>query len=116
MPREAIEATLGTPLTRPTPSAQPVSPGQLTSHYAPRAKVRLNATQADAGEVFLGFGDIAGDLSLSPDGDMVEAASNLFEYLHKLDDTGRPIAVAPIPETGLGAALNDRLRRAAAPR
>lgn len=66
--------------------------------------------------MFLGFGDIAGDLSLSPDGDMVEAASNLFEYLHKLDDTGRPIAVAPIPETGLGAALNDRLRRAAAPR
>ena len=66
--------------------------------------------------MLLGFGPVAGDLTLSASGDPVEAAEKLFEALHRLDATGRPIAGAPIPETGLGAALNDRLRRAAAPR
>jgi L-threonylcarbamoyladenylate synthase len=92
------------------------SPGQLSSHYAPNASVRLNATAAHAGEVFLGFGAIPGDVSLSPGGDLVEAAARLFDTLHDLDADGRPIAVAPIPDEGLGRAINDRLRRAAAPR
>lgn len=113
---EAIEATLATPLTRPTAGPKPSSPGQLLSHYAPQEAVRLNATEARGNEVLLGFGPVTGDLSLSPSGDPVEAAARLFDCLHRLDAMGRPIAVAPIPETGLGAALNDRLRRAAAPR
>ena len=113
---EAIEATLATPLARPAPSSQVSSPGQLLSHYAPGASVRLNAPQAAPGEVMLGFGNVCGDLNLSPAGDPVEAAARLFDYLHRLDATGKPIAIAPIPEDGLGAALNDRLRRAAAPR
>ncbi|QEW18755.1 t(6)A37 threonylcarbamoyladenosine biosynthesis protein RimN [Marinibacterium anthonyi] len=113
---EAIEATLATPLARPIAGPKPSSPGQLLSHYAPRGAVRLNATQPVGDEVLLGFGAVTGDLSLSPSGDPVEAAARLFDCLHRLDITGRPIAVAPIPETGLGAALNDRLRRAAAPR
>ena len=113
---EAIEAALATPLTRPAPGPQVTAPGQLSSHYAPRAAVRLNATEAQEGEVLLGFGPVAGDLTLSASGDPVEAAAKLFEALHRLDAMGQPIAVAPIPETGLGAALNDRLRRAAAPR
>lgn len=96
----------------------PVSPGLLSSHYAPRAAVRLNADGAGADEAYLGFGgstDAA--LDLSPSGDLREAAANLFAMLHQLDAAGvSGIAVAPIPETGLGRAINDRLRRAAAPR
>ena len=64
----------------------------------------------------IGFGDVDGDVSLSANGDLVDAAANLFRLLHEADATGKPIAVAPIPETGLGRAINDRLRRAAAPR
>lgn len=102
----------------------PLSPGLLSSHYAPRAAVRLNAGKAGAGEVYLAFGpdayrDEAGSevANLSPAGDLREAAANLFAMLHHLDATGAgAIAVAPIPETGLGRAINDRLRRAAAPR
>ncbi|RVU34293.1 threonylcarbamoyl-AMP synthase [Hwanghaeella grinnelliae] len=97
----------------------PISPGLLSSHYAPRASVRLNAEKAQAGEVYLGFGpeEAGGDVNLSPTGDLREAAANLFAMLHRLDATGADaIAVAPIPETGLGRAINDRLRRAAAPR
>ncbi|MGE0424001.1 MAG: L-threonylcarbamoyladenylate synthase [Reyranellaceae bacterium] len=93
------------------------SPGQLESHYAPRAAVRLNATAAEAGETLLGFGSIAGTLNLSPAGDLVEAAANLFAMLRQLDAPGTArIAVAAIPAQGLGIAINDRLRRAAAPR
>ena len=92
------------------------SPGRLTVHYAPEAPVRINALSARAGEVLLGFGAVAGDvrLSLSPQGDLREAAANLFRRLREADRL-RPvaIAVAPIPETGLGEAINDRLRRAA---
>ncbi|MGV6850339.1 MAG: L-threonylcarbamoyladenylate synthase [Marinibacterium sp.] len=112
----AIEAVLATPLTRPGTRPQPDAPGQLASHYAPSAPVRLNATHARPGETLLGFGLVQGDLTLSATGDLIEAASNLFDHLHRLDACGRPIAVAPIPDTGLGAAINDRLRRAATPR
>lgn len=105
----------GHPLGAPQ-SANITAPGQLASHYAPAAHVRLNARAARGDEVLLGFGDIAGDLTLSATGDLIEAAAHLFEHLHALDKTGRPIAVAPIPDTGLGLAINDRLTRAAAPR
>lgn len=95
----------------------PNAPGQLASHYAPNARVRLNATTVENDEVLLGFGGTPhAELDLSPDGDMVEAAANLFEMLHKLDAMGRPIAVAPIPTHGFGLAINDRLSRAAAPK
>lgn len=93
------------------------APGQLESHYAPRAALRLNAREKESGEALLGFGPSPGaTLNLSPSGDLVEAASNLFAMLHELDRQASRIAVAPIPETGLGEAINDRLRRAAAPR
>lgn len=93
------------------------APGQMASHYAPSKPLRLNASSADDGEFLIGFGDIAGDASLSVNGDLVEAASRLFDLLHIADASSKSrIAVAPVPETGLGAAINDRLRRAAAPR
>jgi L-threonylcarbamoyladenylate synthase len=95
------------------------APGQLLSHYAPRAAVRLNATSIDDGEVLLGFGASAkgAALNLSPAGDTVEAAANLYRMLRELDaSAAQTIAVSPIPDTGLGEAINDRLRRAAAPR
>jgi L-threonylcarbamoyladenylate synthase len=95
------------------------SPGQLTSHYAPRLPVRLNARAAEPGEILLGFGPSApaGSPNLSPEGDLTEAAANLFAALRSADRPDyRGIAVMPIPETGLGLAINDRLRRAAAPR
>lgn len=115
VPIEALEAALGAPLNTVS-GAEVIAPGQLASHYAPRAPVRLNATKAAADEVLLGFGDVQGDLNLSPSGDLTQAACALFDYLHQLDALQRPIAVAPIPERGLGRAINDRLRRAAAPR
>ena len=93
-----------------------LAPGQLASHYAPRAHIRLNANQAHAGEVMLGFGPMQSDLNLSIGGDLIEAAAHLFVHLHALDARNKPIAVAPIPDIGLGRAINDRLKRAAAPR
>jgi L-threonylcarbamoyladenylate synthase len=91
------------------------APGQLASHYAPAKLLRLDATDATADEYLIGFGDIAGDDSLSRSGDLVEAAARLFDLLHRADSSDRPrIAVAPVPDDGLGAAINDRLRRAAA--
>lgn len=117
IPAEALEACLGQPLTLPGDPDTPVSPGQLASHYAPQGQVRLNVTQPEAGEVYLGFGPGAADLNLSPAGDLTEAAARLFDCLHRLDAMGaQRIAVAPIPDHGLGRAINDRLRRAAAPR
>ena len=93
------------------------APGMLASHYAPRARVRLNAAWAGDGEAHLGFGEIDGDLNLSPLGDTVEAAQNLYEYLRRLDRSDvSVIAIAPIPEIGVGRAVNDRLSRAAADR
>lgn len=93
------------------------APGQLTSHYAPSKPLRLNAGNASDDEYLIGFGPVAGDSSLSARGDLVEAAARLFDLLHQADASPKPrIAVAPLPETGLGAALNDRLRRASADR
>jgi L-threonylcarbamoyladenylate synthase len=93
------------------------SPGQMASHYAPSKPLRLNATSREEEEYLIGFGEIPGDSSLSAAGNLVEAASRLFDLLHQADESGKTrIAVAPIPESGLGLAINDRLRRAAAPR
>jgi L-threonylcarbamoyladenylate synthase len=93
------------------------APGQLASHYAPSKPLRLSAAQAEPDEWLIGFGEVRGDDTLSAAGDLAEAASRLFEALHRADAQGRGrIAVAPIPERGIGAAINDRLRRAAAPR
>lgn len=91
------------------------APGQLAQHYAPSKPVRLNAAEARDGEWLIGFGTVAGDVSLSPSGDPIEAATRLFDLLHLADAGPAPrIAIAPVPEEGLGAAINDRLRRAAA--
>lgn len=117
LPVEALEAALGAPLRQPAAADPIAAPGQMISHYAPAARLRLNARERRAGEVMLGFGAVAGDLNLSAGGDLVEAAANLFGHLHRLDAGGaRVIAVAPVPDRGLGRAINDRLRRAAAPR
>lgn len=104
-------------LENPEGQAVPQAPGMLASHYAPKAKVRLNATDKRMGETYLAFGstEIEADFNLSPSGDLSEAAHHLYEALRRLD-TEPVIAVAPIPETGLGLAINDRLRRAAAER
>lgn len=117
IPVEAIEAALDLPVQRRASGATVSAPGQLASHYAPRAMVRLNATERRAGERLLGFGAVQADLNLSPSGDLIEAAANLFSMLHQLDAGGdAPIAVSPVPDQGMGRAINDRLRRAAAPR
>jgi L-threonylcarbamoyladenylate synthase len=138
--RAAIEKVLGTPLAVPAhhehahrghgkhPSSHesaPVAPGMLASHYAPRTPLRLNATKVSPDEALLAFGPTApagageavATLNLSPRGDLVEAAAHLFAHLRNLDTEGAAaIAVAPIPDHGIGEALNDRLRHAAAPR
>jgi L-threonylcarbamoyladenylate synthase len=115
---EELEVLLG-PLAAPSPEDAPRAPGMLASHYAPSLPLRLNATSVDAGEALLAFGPDAPSGAaetcwLSKSGDVQEAATNLFAMLRALD---RPaftaIAVMPIPERGLGRAINDRLRRAA---
>jgi L-threonylcarbamoyladenylate synthase len=112
--REEIEAVTD-PLAAAGGNIQ--SPGQLESHYAPQARLRLNAARAENGEALLGFGDIGECwLNLSPRGDLKEAAANLFSMLRDMDEQVEAIAVSPIPATGLGEAINDRLRRAAAPK
>jgi L-threonylcarbamoyladenylate synthase len=130
VPREAIERALTRPLAHPkgaVASAEevPLAPGQLASHYAPRARLRLDASAVAAGEALLAFGPkrpggsngASRVLNLSPRGDLVEAAANLFSHLRALDGSGaKTIAVMPIPQQGLGEAINDRLARAAAPR
>ena len=113
--RDQVEALVG-PLAEAEADARR-SPGRLTRHYAPEAPVRLDARDLRSGEVYLAFGAAPGDpgvLNLSPSGDLVEAAANLFAFLREAD-ARRPagIAVAPIPHEGLGEAINDRLRRAA---
>ena len=114
---DSVAEVLGRGLAKGGTPKKPTAPGQLASHYAPRGQVRLNAVQAMPGEIHVGFGDIAGDVTLSATGDLAEAAARLFPLLHELDAKGAGgIAFAPIPETGLGAAINDRLARAAAPR
>jgi L-threonylcarbamoyladenylate synthase len=127
LPRTEIERVLGRALKQPpadaaSDSAQPLAPGMLASHYAPRTKVRLNAMRLEPGEALLSFGlgaisgidEAAAVLNLSARGDLDEAAANLFGHLRALDARGaRGIAVMPIPDDGLGEAINDRLRRAA---
>ncbi|PYB77248.1 L-threonylcarbamoyladenylate synthase [Rhizobium wuzhouense] len=124
---EVIEAVIGRKVIRPkaTGTAAIEAPGMLASHYAPNASVRLNAAAVAPGEALIAFGngDIAGAadakavFNLSPRGDLAEAASNLFDFLKRADASGATgIAVAPIPDDGLGEAINDRLTRAAAPR
>ncbi len=119
IPAEALEAALGQRLAIGGSAEKPSAPGQLASHYAPGAAVRLGAHAAETGEILVGFGPVKGDLSLSETGDMVEAAANLFHILREADALAGPagrIAFAPVPDHGLGRAINDRLRRAAAPR
>jgi L-threonylcarbamoyladenylate synthase len=126
LPRAEIERVLGRALVQPPADAdgsgQPLAPGMLASHYAPRAKVRLNAVKLEAGEALLAFGlgaisgiDAASAvMNLSERGDLDEAAANLFGHLRALDGKGvHTIAVMSIPHEGLGEAINDRLRRAA---
>lgn len=122
MSRAELESVLERPIASAGHHGAIVAPGMMASHYAPRARMRLNAPAPEAGEAYLAFGAspamAAGHLrNLSESGDLHEAARNLFAMLHELDATGAPaIAVAPIPHTGLGEAINDRLARAAAPR
>ncbi|MEE9433829.1 MAG: L-threonylcarbamoyladenylate synthase [Sphingorhabdus sp.] len=112
--QDRIEAVLGTPAT-PLAGDRIEAPGQLARHYAPRKPLRLNISEAKAGEWHIGFGAIAGDDNLSPSGDLDEAASRVFAALHRADASGKSsIAVAPIPADGIGAAIQDRLKRAAA--
>ena len=121
IPLEVLEQMLGPVAQGQGDQKAPTSPGQLASHYAPDAGLRLNVTAPEDGEIWVGFG--AGcegaALSLSPSGDLVEAASELFQTLRAADELAGPagrIAFAPVPDHGLGRAINDRLRRAAAPR
>jgi L-threonylcarbamoyladenylate synthase len=127
LPREDIERVLGralkqAPADAESDSGQPLAPGMLASHYAPRTPVRLNACNVEAGEALLAFGPRALPgtaaalvaMNLSARSNLAEAATNLFGYLRMLDTANaRAIAVMPIPEEGLGEAINDRLRRAA---
>ena len=119
VPVEVLEAALGAPIATGGDAGKPTSPGQLASHYAPEAAIRLEALEARSGEVLVGFGPVRSRLSLSETGDLVEAAARLFQMLREADRLAGPggrIAFAPVPDTGLGRAINDRLRRAAAPR
>ncbi len=126
LPRAEIEAVLGRPLALAgADDTAPRAPGMMTSHYAPATPVRLEAVEVAADEALLAFGafrpagiaQAQAVLNLSAAGDPVEAAANLYRSLRQLDALGaRCIAVAPVPEAGLGEAINDRLKRAAAPR
>jgi L-threonylcarbamoyladenylate synthase len=129
LPRTDIErlVALAEPPRSATPAPHvddlPIAPGALASHYAPRAPLRLNARHVEAHEALLAFGPTAVEgaaravLNLSPRGDLIEAAANLFSHLRALDASGAAaIAVMPVPRAGLGEAINDRLERAAAPR
>lgn len=112
-----IEAALSHPRPLPSREGRIEAPGQLRSHYAPAKPLRLDASSPRPGEWLIGFGPVAGDDNLSPSGNLDEAAARLFDALHRADRQDRPrIAVAPIPADGIGLAINDRLRRAAAPR
>jgi len=122
LPRDAIERVLGRPLAVPAVAEEtPLAPGMLSSHYAPKARLRLNAEAPRDGEALLAFGpapEFSGlTLNLSPRGNLIEAAANLFSQLRALDASGaKTVAVMKVPHKGLGEAINDRLARAAAPR
>jgi L-threonylcarbamoyladenylate synthase len=111
----AIAAIIGGRSDELNPNSPKIeAPGQLDSHYAPGKPLRLEACQAEPGEFLIGFGAVSGAVSLSPSGDPAEAAARLYACLHLAAAAPeRRIAVAPIPEGGIGAAINDRLRRAA---
>ncbi len=113
----ALAKALGQPVAQGVAAPQPerpTAPGQFDRHYAPKARLRLGASAAGEGEVWLGFGDGLQTWSLSPEGDLAEAAARLYATLHALDAAGiAAVAVAPIPDRGLGRAINDRLARAA---
>ena len=112
-----ISELLGLDLKKKRKDEKISAPGQLSSHYAPKGSIRLNSKVFKKNEVSLGFGEILCDLNLSREANLAEAAANLFDYLHRLDEMGaEKIAVSPIPEEGIGIAINDRLRRAAAPK
>ena len=113
VPERDLIALLGPPME--VRSARIEAPGQLAQHYSPGKPVRLNASEAAADEFMIGFGPIAGDCNLSPTGDLPEAAAHLYAALHAAAASAHPkVAVAPIPDRDIGAAINDRLRRAAA--
>ncbi len=118
--RAEIESVLDRSIATASQTSEIAAPGMLASHYAPRARLRLEARRPEPGEAWLAFGEVSEltdvHRNLSPSGDLREAARNLFSMLHELDAVADRIAVAPIPQTGLGEAINDRLRRAAAPR
>lgn len=119
--QEVLETALGQPLQGPSGNAPISAPGMLASHYAPNAALRTGALRAQDTEVMIGFGAVAGDVTLSASGDLGQAAANLFAILRAADDLAASrgasgIAVAAIPNHGLGRAINDRLSRAAAPR
>ncbi len=119
--QESLEEAIGQPLSAGGSADRPNAPGQLASHYAPEARVRLGVTAPKDSEIWIGFGPSCAQatLTLSARGDLIEAAANLFHILRLADakaGEGGGIAFAPIPERGLGRAINDRLRRAAAPR
>jgi L-threonylcarbamoyladenylate synthase len=110
-----LERATGLPVIVGSADAKIEAPGQLESHYAPSKRVRLNVLRADKDEYLIGFGLMPCNLNLSPEADLQEAAANLFAALHIADaSTASRIAVAPIPDEGIGTAINDRLRRAAA--
>jgi L-threonylcarbamoyladenylate synthase len=113
IPESAVAALLGD--AKPVEQERIEAPGQLARHYSPGKPVRLEAETADADEFLIGFGEVAGICSLSPAGDLAEAAARLYRCLHEAAASDRPrIAIAPISDEGIGAAINDRLRRAAA--
>jgi L-threonylcarbamoyladenylate synthase len=125
IPRAEIERAIGEPLGAPgSDPSKPDAPGMMASHYAPSATVRMNALAIEAGEALLAFGPeqpegahrASATINLSEAGNLPEAAANFFSALRELDQKAKKIAVAPIPDEGLGEAINDRLRRAAAPR
>jgi L-threonylcarbamoyladenylate synthase len=121
LPRREIEAAIGRPLAVAAQATAVTAPGMLASHYAPNAKLRLDAAEPRPAEAYLAFGPeptavVAPLRNLSIAGDLREAARNLFSMLHELDALADAIAVAPIPPAGLGDAIHARLRRAAAPR
>lgn len=123
LPEEILGKALGAQLAPLKNAKSPLSPGQLTSHYAPSVQVLINTPERLANGLWMGFGskDTDADISLSVSGDLIEAAANLFSHLRKLDDLARKtgqsrISVSPVPNIGVGVAINDRLKRASADR
>ena len=111
--RETIVSLMGEPL--PLVASRIEAPGQLAQHYSPGKPVRLEAATAAPDEFFVGYGPVTGDCTLSPSGDLHEAAARLYDCLHRAALSAKPrVAVAPVPDHGVGRAINDRLRRSAA--